>query len=238
MRVYRMAIAAMSVAAFAGLAPLGAQTQWQVTKTFPVGGEGGWDYVTVDAANHRFFVTRSTHTQAIDEKTGGTWGYSGAGAIARRSAGAEAGARLSHGRRRQRRDPGVRPEDVWRAGEAGSDAGCGMDHLRREHESGAGGVGRRQCADDLQAGYRTPRAGRSMRRSNWAERRSFWRWMGAGRAYINLEDKDLVAVVDLHTRKVVARWPVAPGGHPVGMAMECEGTPAFYWLPRIRRRWS
>ncbi len=64
-----MAIAAMCVA-FAGLAPLGAQTQWQVTKTFPVGGEGGWDYVTVDAANHRFFVTRSTHTQAIDEKTG------------------------------------------------------------------------------------------------------------------------------------------------------------------------
>ncbi len=35
---------------------------------------------------------------------------------------------------------------------------------------------------------------------------------GSGKAYINLEDKDVVAVVDLHTRKVVARWPVAPGG--------------------------
>ena len=40
------------------------------------------------------------------------------------------------------------------------------------------------------------------------------------KAYINLENKDLVAVVDLHTRKVVARWPVAPGGQPVGMALD------------------
>ena len=43
---------------------------------------------------------------------------------------------------------------------------------------------------------------------------------GSGRIYINLEDKDVVAVVDLNTRKVVSRWPVAPGGHPVGMAMD------------------
>ena len=43
---------------------------------------------------------------------------------------------------------------------------------------------------------------------------------GSGKVYINLEDKDLVAVVDMHTRKVVARWPVAPGGHPVGMALD------------------
>ena len=42
----------------------------------------------------------------------------------------------------------------------------------------------------------------------------------AGKAYVNLEDKDLVAVVDLKTRKVTARWPVAPGGHPVGMAID------------------
>ena len=43
---------------------------------------------------------------------------------------------------------------------------------------------------------------------------------GSGKVYINLEDKNMVAVVDLQTRKVVDRWPVAPGGHPVGMAMD------------------
>ena len=43
---------------------------------------------------------------------------------------------------------------------------------------------------------------------------------GAGKVYINLEDKDVVAEVDLQARKVVARWPVTPGGHPVGMALD------------------
>ena len=57
-------------AALAGVLPASAQASWQVTNTFHVGGEGGWDYVTVDAPHHRFFVTRSTHTQAIDEDSG------------------------------------------------------------------------------------------------------------------------------------------------------------------------
>jgi DNA-binding beta-propeller fold protein YncE len=43
---------------------------------------------------------------------------------------------------------------------------------------------------------------------------------GSGKAYVNLENKDLVAVVDLKTRQVIARWPVAPGGHPVGMSID------------------
>jgi YVTN family beta-propeller protein len=43
---------------------------------------------------------------------------------------------------------------------------------------------------------------------------------GMGKVYVNLEDKNMVAVVDLKTRKVIARWPVAPGGHPVGMALD------------------
>jgi hypothetical protein len=43
---------------------------------------------------------------------------------------------------------------------------------------------------------------------------------GQEKIYINLEDKDVVAVVDLKTRKVIARWPVAPGGSPVGVSMD------------------
>jgi hypothetical protein len=43
---------------------------------------------------------------------------------------------------------------------------------------------------------------------------------GTGKVYINLEDKDVVAEVDLKTNKVVARWPVAPGGQPVGMSLD------------------
>ncbi len=46
---------------------------------------------------------------------------------------------------------------------------------------------------------------------------------GQGKVYeANLEDKDQVAVVDTKTMKVLDKWPVAPGGSPVGMAMDRE----------------
>jgi hypothetical protein len=43
---------------------------------------------------------------------------------------------------------------------------------------------------------------------------------GQGKAYINLVDKDQVAVVDTKTMRVVNKWPTAPGGSPVGMSMD------------------
>src|SRR5215470_14440540 len=47
-----------------------AQSDWAVVKTFQIGGDGGWDYLTVDPATHRLYVPRSTHTQVIDAESG------------------------------------------------------------------------------------------------------------------------------------------------------------------------
>ena len=41
-----------------------------------------------------------------------------------------------------------------------------------------------------------------------------------GKAYVNLVDKDQVAVVDTKTMKVIDKWPTAPGGSPVGMSID------------------
>ncbi len=49
-----------------------AQGEWAVEKTFHIGGEGGWDYVTVDPQNHRLYVPRTTHTMVIDTDSGNT----------------------------------------------------------------------------------------------------------------------------------------------------------------------
>jgi hypothetical protein len=43
---------------------------------------------------------------------------------------------------------------------------------------------------------------------------------GAGKVYINLMDKNEVAVVEMKARKVIARWPVSPGGAPVGILID------------------
>ena len=49
----------------------------------------------------------------------------------------------------------------------------------------------------------------------------------AGKVYINLMDTHEVAVVDFKARKVVANWPVAPGGLPVGMAIDLRNGRLF-----------
>jgi YVTN family beta-propeller protein len=41
-----------------------------------------------------------------------------------------------------------------------------------------------------------------------------------GRIYCNIEDKSEVAVIDTSTHEVIARWPLAPGGEPSGIALD------------------
>jgi YVTN family beta-propeller protein len=42
----------------------------------------------------------------------------------------------------------------------------------------------------------------------------------AGRVYVNLEDKNEVAVIDAAKHEVAARWPLAPGTEPTGIALD------------------
>src|ERR1051326_6918192 len=49
-----------------------AQGTWAVENTFHIGGEGGMDYITLDTQSHRLYVPRSTHTMVIDADSGKT----------------------------------------------------------------------------------------------------------------------------------------------------------------------
>jgi hypothetical protein len=42
----------------------------------------------------------------------------------------------------------------------------------------------------------------------------------AGRVYVNIEDKSEVSVIDTAKREVVAHWPLAPGEEPTGIALD------------------
>src|ERR1051325_1713247 len=44
----------------------GAETSYHLTKTISVGGEGGWDYLSVDSAAHRLYVSHATKAIVID----------------------------------------------------------------------------------------------------------------------------------------------------------------------------
>lgn len=43
-----------------------ADSGYRVVKRLKVGGEGGWDYLTVDAAARRLYISRSNHVMVID----------------------------------------------------------------------------------------------------------------------------------------------------------------------------
>ena len=43
---------------------------------------------------------------------------------------------------------------------------------------------------------------------------------GLGRVFVNIEDKSLVDVIDVKTKKVIASWPIAPADTPTGMAID------------------
>ncbi len=46
------------------------QAQYHVLRHMPLGGDGGWDYLTFDAVGHRLFITRGTHVMVVDAESG------------------------------------------------------------------------------------------------------------------------------------------------------------------------
>src|SRR4030088_679189 len=51
-------------------APSLAAQSYEITHTYNVGGDGGWDYVVTDGANHRVFIGRQNRVMVVDMNNG------------------------------------------------------------------------------------------------------------------------------------------------------------------------
>jgi YVTN family beta-propeller protein len=67
-RIGPMAALALVAAAVIYAAPQA--SGYHVIKRMPVGGEGGWDYLTMDPDSHRLYIARGSHFQVVDVTTG------------------------------------------------------------------------------------------------------------------------------------------------------------------------
>ena len=195
-----------------------AQGTWAVENTFHVGGDGGWDYVTVDATNNRLYIPRSTHTMVIDADSGKTLADI-------------PGQKHNHG-------VAVVPS----AGRGFITDGSGaivifdlktnavLGTLAARPDSDgiiydqATGLVLVSCGDDgtlvtIKPDV-DPKTGSIDPPIDLGGKPEFLAADGAGKVYVNLEDKNQIAVVDLKARKVLAHWPVAPGGSPVGLSID------------------
>lgn len=194
------------------------QSTWSVARTVALGGEGNWDYLTVDAPTHRLFVPRSTHTMILDARSGNVLGDI-------------QGQKIAHG---------VALAPKLNRGFI-SDGGGEIVVFDLTTYKVLGTIPSEKDSDGIIFDQRLgiilvvsgdggdlmvfpadidPRHGKITTTIPLGGAPEFLATDKAGKVYINLEDKDVVAVVDLATKKVTARWPVTPGGAPVGMAID------------------
>jgi DNA-binding beta-propeller fold protein YncE len=54
----------------AALATVTAGTTYKLLKTWRLGGDGGWDYLTADSDGHRLFIARATRVMVVDTDSG------------------------------------------------------------------------------------------------------------------------------------------------------------------------
>src|SRR5215831_14061886 len=47
---------------------------YRVSKTYKLGAEGGWDYLTVDSQTRRVYISRGTHVMVVDADSGAVLG--------------------------------------------------------------------------------------------------------------------------------------------------------------------
>lgn len=222
MRITKFQPAALALALCSIIVPAGAQSAWHIEKTLQVGGAGGFDYITVDSSTHRLFVPRSTHTLVIDADSGKVLGD-------------VPGQKGAHG---------VAIVPALNRGfitDGGGDGAVVIFDLKTYAVLGT--LAAKPDADGIiydpgtnmvlvSAGDSNalipikadvdPKSGKVEEPIALGGAPEFLAADGAGKVYVNLEDKNEVAVVDLKTQKVVARWPVSPGGKPVGMDLDKE----------------
>lgn len=219
MRKLQSGLLFAAVLLMAGALPGHAQAKWAVTNTLHIGGEGGWDYALVDARNDRLFVTRTTHTQVI--------GITSGKVIADIP-----GQIHSHGTAIV---PAANRGFITDGGGQGAidifdltsykllgkihtmpdSDGIIYDRFANLVLAVSGDEGKLMTfSPDIDA------ATGKFTTIDLGGKPEFLAADRDGKAYVNIPGKNLVDVVDLKTGKVIARWPVAPGGENVGMAID------------------
>jgi DNA-binding beta-propeller fold protein YncE len=192
-----------------------------VAEIIHIGGVGGWDYLTVDSDHKHLYLPRTTHTTVLNTATGkivadvpGQKGNHGVALVPNVHRGF-----ITDGKEGSVTVFDLKTFEVLGKVKAADDA----DGIIYDPSSGKVLV---SCGD---AGVMVPiapdvdpKAGQADAAVQLAGKPEFLVADGRGKVFINLVDKDQVAVVDTKTMKVVDKWPTTPGGSPVGMSMDTE----------------
>jgi len=208
--------AAVLLATLATLAVAADPSHFTVSHRILLGGEGGWDALTIDPPTHRLFVTHGTRVQVIDVAHDSVMGEipntPGVHGVA-------LAPELQRGFTSNGRDSSVTVFDLGtlavinrlKLGARNPDA-IEYDPVSKRVFTFNGG------SDNTTA--ITARNDSIVGSLALDGRPEFAAADGAGRMYVNLEDSSAVVAFDTRTLKILHRWPLAPGEEPSGLALD------------------
>ena len=206
----------LSIVASCLAAPVAEVAPFAISRRIPVGGDGGWDLLCVDNASRRLFVTHATRVVVIDAPTGkligevaGTPGVHGV-ALA---------PELGRGFTSNGRDSSVTVFDLKTLATMATvklDA-RNADAIAYDEVSGRVFVFNAGSASASVIDAKTNAVAGTVELGGQPELAVT---DGAGRLFVNIEDSSAVVVIDTRTLKVLARWPLAPGEEPTGLAID------------------
>ncbi len=200
-----------------GRAPIAAEEgPYKFLKEIAIGGEGGWDYLSVDPGAKRLYVSHGTKIVVIDTEkdavvgeigpTPGVHGIAVAPELGKgfASDGAENKAAVVDLKTLQitsKVDTGANPDAI-------------LYEPTRQEVYTFNGRDASSTVFDAKNGTVVATIKLSGKPEFAQEDPK------AGRIYNNIEDRNEVAVIDVKTHSVVATWPIAPGKEASGMAID------------------
>src|SRR6478735_6298694 len=220
MKTYRqlLSLLALSVMLFS-VDQLKAQTSgFHLIKKTVIGGEGGWDYLSVDSKNDRIYVSHSTQVEVLDAKT-----HEKVGTIPTLQGvhGVIAVPKTGRGITTNGRSNTVTIFDLKTlAPIVELPTGKNPDALLYDDFSGRVFVFNHSdvtttaidIADGKVAG--TVDVGGSSLEAGATD--------GKGTIYVNLEDASEIVSFDAKTLAIKSRWKIAPGEEPTGLALDTK----------------
>ncbi len=187
-----------------------------------LGGEGGWDYLSVDPDARRIYISRGTHVMVVDADTEKVVGEipntNGVHGIA-------FAPKLGRGFTSNGRDNSVTIFDLKTLKTLSTvPVGTGPDCIVYEPKTQRVFTfnGRSNDATAVDA-----KTGKVVATIPLGGRPEFAAVDGAGMVYDNIEDKSEIVAIDAPTLAIKNRWPVAPGESPSGLAIDTKNHRLF-----------
>lgn len=199
------------------------QESYEIVARYAVGGAGGWDYVSVDEKRHRLYISRGDHVQVMDTRSGelvgdlpGTAGVHGI-ALAED---------IGLGFTSNGRSDSVTVFDLntFAVAETVKVTGANPDAILYEPFSKRILTFNGRSANVTGIDAITRKVIGTLALSGKPE---FAVADGRGQVFVNIEDKNSIAVIDAATLTVSKYWPLGACDEPTGLAIDRQRVRLF-----------